>query len=101
MHAIMTRLESVPELVSVAAVSGRPLGAGSTGLGIGAADRPAPADGSVPWATWRIVTREYFRTMGLPLLAGRNFTEQDAIGKPWRAIISRRTAELLWPRLRC
>ena len=26
----------------------------------------------------------YFKTMGLPLVAGRGFTEQDVIGKPWR-----------------
>jgi putative ABC transport system permease protein len=34
--------------------------------------------------------------MGLPVIAGRGFTEQDEIGKPWRAIISQRLAEQLW-----
>jgi putative ABC transport system permease protein len=93
---LLSRLEAVPELVSVAAVSGRPLSGGSTGLGIAAADRPDPGE-AVPWATWRIVTKDYFKTMGLPIAAGRGFTDQDMIGKPWRAIISQRTADLLWP----
>jgi predicted permease len=51
----------------------------------------------VPWATWRIITPDYFRTMGLTLLAGRGFTDQDVISKPWRVVVSQRLAELLWP----
>jgi predicted permease len=94
---ILTRLDTLPELVSSAAVSGRPLSGGSTGLGLAAPDRPDMPDSAVPWASWRIVTKDYFKTMGLPLLAGRNFTEQDQIGKPWRTIISKRAADILWP----
>jgi putative ABC transport system permease protein len=93
---ILSRLQSLPPVVSVAAVSGRPLAGGSTGLGLAAADKPEPV-GPVPWATWRIVTPDYFKTMGLPLLAGRTFTSEDIIGKPWRTVISKRAADLLWP----
>ena len=31
------------------------------------------------------------------MVAGRGFTEQDMLGKPWRVVISKRLAELLWP----
>jgi putative ABC transport system permease protein len=44
-----------------------------------------------------VITPDYFKAMGLRLIAGREFTSQDVISKPWRAIISRRTADLLWP----
>jgi predicted permease len=94
---LLARLKQIPDVIAAAVVSGRPLSGGSTGLGIGAADQPDIAGADVPWATWRVVTDDYFRTMGLPLLAGRNFTEQDLIGKPWRAIVSKRVADLLWP----
>jgi putative ABC transport system permease protein len=94
---IMARLETLPALHSVASVSGRPLSRGSTGLGLAPADRPDIPDSAVPWASWRVVTKDYFKAMGLPLLAGRNFTEQDLIGKPWRTIISKRAADTLWP----
>ncbi|HEX7778819.1 MAG TPA: ABC transporter permease, partial [Vicinamibacterales bacterium] len=94
---LLARLETLPDLVSVASVSGRPLSRGSTGLGLAAADRPDIPDAQVPWASWRIVTKDYFKTMGLPLIAGRTFTEQDMIGKPWRTIISKRAADTLWP----
>jgi putative ABC transport system permease protein len=94
---LLQRLEQLPGVVAVAAVSGRPLSAGSTGLGIAAADKPDAAGEQVPWATWRIVTPQYFKTMGLPFLAGRNYADEEVIGKPWRAIVSRRVADLLWP----
>lgn len=94
---LLARLEHLPGVLSAATVSGRPLSRGSTGMGIGAADQPDLAGAEVPWATWRIVTTNYFKAIGLPLLAGRTFNEQDAIGKPWRAIVSQRVADMLWP----
>jgi predicted permease len=95
--SLLERLGALPGVVSVATVSGRPLSRGSTGLGIAAADQPEVPGSEVPWATWRIVTKDYFKVMGLPLLSGRPFTEHDQIAKPWRAIISKRAADLLWP----
>jgi putative ABC transport system permease protein len=77
-------------------ISGRPLSRGSTGMGIAPSDRTM-ADADVPWASWRIITGEYFKTMGMTLLAGREFNEQDVIGKPWRVVISHRLATVLWP----
>ena len=35
--------------------------------------------------------------MGIPLLQGRVFADSDVLGKPWRVVISKRVAELLWP----
>ena len=94
---VMTRVRTMPDVISAAAVSGRPLSRGSTGLGLAAADRPDPAGAAVPWGTWRIITTDYFKTLGLPLVAGRNFTESDIPGKPWRTVISKRVADLFWP----
>jgi len=93
----LARLRSRPEITSAAAVHMRPLAGAGTGMGFGAVDRPDATGKDIPWAGWRIVSNDYFKTMGVPLLAGRDFTEQDKIGKPWKVIISRRIAELLWP----
>jgi putative ABC transport system permease protein len=94
---IVERMGSVPGVISAAGVSASPLSRGSTGLGVSAADRPDLPDAQVPWATWRIVSKDYFKTIGVPLLAGRTFTDEEQIGKPWRAVISKRLADLLWP----
>jgi putative ABC transport system permease protein len=64
-------------------------------MGIVAAARPDSKE--IPWASWRIITKDYFKTMGVPLLKGRTYDERDIIGKPWRIVVSQRLAELLWP----
>jgi putative ABC transport system permease protein len=92
---ILARLESRPELLAVSTVSGRPLAGGSTGMGIAAADIPL-RDSDVPWASWRMITKDYFKSMGLTLIEGRSFAEQDIVGKPYRVIISKRLATQLW-----
>jgi predicted permease len=90
------RLRGLPQVLSVASVSGRPMSPGSTGMGIVAAERPDESR-EIPWASWRLVTGGYFTTLGVPLLKGRTFNEQDLIAKPWRIIVSQRLADLLWP----
>lgn len=93
----LSRVESTPGVVSAAAVSMRPLIGPSTSMGIASADAPEVAADAVPWATWRLVSSDYFTTIGLPVLRGRAFTDQDQFGNPWRVIVSRRVAEQLWP----
>lgn len=93
----VSRVQALPQVASAAAVNVRPFGDADVGLGIVAAVAHDSGRSAVPWATWRLVTRDYFRTMGLPLLKGRSFTEQDRAGKPWRIVVSKRLAELLWP----
>jgi putative ABC transport system permease protein len=94
---LLERLRSIPQVTSAAVVHVRPLQGAATGMGFGATDRPDATGREVPWAGWRIVSNNYFKTLGLPLIAGRDFTEQDKIGEPWKVIISKRIADLLWP----
>src|SRR5256884_1765740 len=43
------------------------------------------------------VAPKYFRTMGIPILKGRDFSELDRPGAPLTAIVSQRLAQRLWP----
>ena len=94
---LTSKLESRPGISSVAAVSMQPLRGIGTGMGFAASDKPAPSADEVPWASWRLITAGYFKTLGVPLLQGRDFTPADQLAKPWRVIISQRMAERLWP----
>jgi putative ABC transport system permease protein len=94
----LSQLRTMPQITSAAVVHIRPLQGAGTGMGFGAADRPDATGKEIPWAGWRIISNDYFKTLGLSLLAGRDFTEQDRIGQPWKVIISKRIADLLWPR---
>lgn len=96
MKRYLSSVNSLPQVSAASAVNVAPLTGGDPGMGIGA-EGDTRSDANVPWASWRFVSSDYFRTMGISLLKGRGFTEQEEIGKPWRVVISQRLAELLWP----
>lgn len=45
----------------------------------------------------RIVSPDYFRTMGVPLVQGQLFTEHDRKGEPETAIVDEALAQRFWP----
>jgi predicted permease len=92
-----SRVNSLPGVQAVAAASSRPVLGWDSGMGIVAADHPNPANGNIPWSSWRFITSDYFRAMGIPLLQGRTFSEREHKGNPWRIVISQKLAELFWP----
>jgi putative ABC transport system permease protein len=57
---------------------------------------PQPRDSGA--LTWTTVSGEYFRAMGIPLLAGRYFSEHDTVNAPLAAIIDEAMAHQYWPR---
>jgi predicted permease len=44
-----------------------------------------------------VVTPEYFRVMGVPLLSGRSFTDADESGGPPVVVVPATTAKRFWP----
>ena len=42
------------------------------------------------------VSPDYFRALGVPLVAGRSFGRQDGVGSPLVAVVSERVARQLW-----
>jgi putative ABC transport system permease protein len=81
---------------SVGAISQLPL----TGSG---AQMPFAYDAatSAKWeslsADWRAVTPGYFKTMGIRLLGGRNFTDFDDTQHPFVVIVDEMLAKRAWP----
>ena len=96
-NRFLDRVSAAPGVESVAAMNSRPIVGWDPGMGIVSAEKPDGDNGKFPWAGWRIVSGDYFRTMGIPMLKGRTFNQHDQIGKPWRIIISKRLADTLWP----
>jgi putative ABC transport system permease protein len=93
---ILAGVKALPGMQSVATASGAMLVGGGTGMNFAAVGSSGEAD-KAPWATWHIVSPDYFKTIGLTMRAGRNFNESDKTGKPWRVIISERLARQIWP----
>jgi putative ABC transport system permease protein len=52
---------------------------------------------NVGHALYSVASREYFRTLEIPLISGRLFDEQDNLGSPNVALISETLAHQRWP----
>jgi putative ABC transport system permease protein len=86
---------AIPGVRSAALVSRIPIGARGWDCGV----RPEGStvgDGNETNANLRSATGNYFATLGVPLLAGRTFTEGDAAGAPPVVVINRSLARHLF-----
>jgi predicted permease len=96
---LQQRVTSIPGVQAVSLVAGVPLTAtGRTRTGAGyIEDFQKPADSDyIPW-DYTLVGPGYFRTLGVPLLRGRDFTLQDGPGAPRVMIINESMAQRFWP----
>jgi len=55
--------------------------------------KPRPPEGTEPEAATNLITPDYFKTMQIPLLAGRTFADADREGAPPVAIINESLAK--------
>jgi putative ABC transport system permease protein len=77
-NAVLARLASLPMVRSVAATNSVPHGSGISGINIAIDGRPDPPPGQEPYASYRGVTTDYFRTLGIGITRGRVFRDADA-----------------------
>jgi len=80
-------IAAVPGVESAAASLVTPVSGSTWMLGARVPDLPAPA-GPTTGARFNGVTPGYFRTLGTPLLAGRDFTAADAAGQSGVMIVN-------------
>ncbi len=90
-----SRLAAIPGVAAVSATSAPPLNGGD-GYGEATAEGQIVPPGNAPSASFRRVLPNYFRTLGIPLVAGREFTDDDRGGREMTVIISRSMARRFW-----
>ena len=97
---LLGRIAGLPGVRSAAAADQIPFGPRRHGSVFLIEGRPNPATegGEWPWADMSaIVSDDYFRTLGVPLLEGRGFSNADHAGAPGVVIVSESLAERYWP----
>ena len=96
-QALIDRVRRMPA-VEAASLARVPPG-GWEGIGLGGV---APADRSgtteMSAAGWNIVDADYFGTLRIPFIEGRDFTTKDNSGAPPVVILSEALARRFWPR---
>ena len=73
----LERIEHLPGVRSASAVSYLPFTGDFAGTSVSIAGRPAPKPGEELYGVIRTVMPGYFRTMGIPLKRGRDFSAAD------------------------
>jgi putative ABC transport system permease protein len=94
---LLQQVESLPAVESASAINHLPIAGDIWTLGFTVDGRPTAAPGEGLSAAYRIVRPNYFQTMRISLLKGRDFTERDAVGTPGVAIINETLARNVFP----
>ena len=94
---IAMQIQKLPGVASVGASSGGPQFGGPETLDLLAEGTPAPASGIYLEASYFNIGPNYFHTMGIPFVNGRDFLDTDNASAPGVAIINESLARRLWP----
>jgi putative ABC transport system permease protein len=92
-RAVIDAVRALPGVVDAAISNTLPLTRYTLGVGFVVEGQPEPSPGERPGAPVLTVSPEYFRAMGIPLLAGRGFEERDNENGPRVVIVNRSFAK--------
>lgn len=93
---LQERLSALPGVESASAVYPIPLSTSRISILFDIEGRPAPP-GERPSADFRLVSRDYFRTMGIRLIKGRDFDERDKPDTPGAVVVNEFFADKFFP----
>jgi predicted permease len=97
---VLEQARAIPGVKSAAVASVLPFGGTGSMQSSFAAEieaHPTPPGGSAPMLVRTVVSPDYFKTMGIPLVRGRPLTDADREGGPAVALVDELTARRLWP----
>jgi putative ABC transport system permease protein len=94
---LLGRVEALPGVKSAAVTTNLPLYSQGNSIGISIEGRPDPPPDQRFIVVTRVISPQYFRTMGIQLLRGREFGEQDRADSAGVVIISETMARRYWP----
>jgi len=97
LEASLAQLQGVPGIKSATVVSPSPMDASWTMMLFNPEGAPAPEPGGVYTAYSRVPAPGYFRSIGQPILQGRDFSASDTADAPLVCIISQSIAKRFWP----
>ena len=91
---LLSQVQSEPGVDSASAAMGLPFTSDLNALtGFRREGEPEPDSASMPSASLRIITADYFKTMRIPIRRGRFFTKDDTATGPEVAVINERAAQ--------
>jgi predicted permease len=96
LRRILAEAEQIPGVTAAALANALPLTPGRKDLAMALEGRPFKADGTDPIADYRVVSSRYFDAMGIDVVKGRVFTDDDANARYTPLVISQGLAREIW-----
>jgi predicted permease len=93
----LSRISALPGVQHAAGASCLPVPFACIGTSFWRVDRPKPADGQLSSGQVRPITPGFFKTLGIPQVAGRDFSESDTVDSPPVAIVSEELVRQQFP----
>lgn len=94
---LLERVRNLPGVEAASATHTLPLGGSTWGRSLTVEGFPVMSVGQAPSVQHTVVTPGYFRTMGITVLTGRDFTDADTNNSQNVTIIDERLARQYWP----
>jgi predicted permease len=94
---LLERVRALPGVESATTAWDLPLDGGRMGLGSLRAPGPRLPDVAPLFADWNVVETDFFRTMRIRLMSGRDFADSDTRQAPRVAIVNEALARRMWP----
>jgi len=98
LERLVPELQALPDVRAASPVVAAPFSGNGGWDGRPAADGQSPEQAGInPMVNMEVATPDYFRTLGVPIIRGRGFTDADREGVPGAVILSQSTARFYWP----
>jgi putative ABC transport system permease protein len=94
---VLERVRALPGVASAAAAENIPFDGDEWDSSVHMTGAPEAPPGKEPSAQVSIVSTDYFKTMGIPLIRGRVFGAEDKPGRNWSVIIDDSFAKRFFP----
>jgi putative ABC transport system permease protein len=94
---VAERIQAVPGVQSASVARDFPMGGTDPSMPIAVEGKnPVPVQGEIV-TRYRAIGEDYFRTLQIPMLQGRSFSQGDTANTPAVAIVSESLARKYWP----
>ena len=93
----LSRVGALPGVQSAAGASCLPVPFACIGTSFWRVDLPKPADGQLSSSQVRPITPGFFKTMGIPQVAGRDFSDADTVDSAPVAVVSEELVRQQFP----
>ena len=94
---LVDEVRALPGVTAAGGIHHLPMSGYNWWADIDVEGRPTAVAGTAPRAGWRVVTGDYLRTMGIPLVAGRAFDTRDVAGVERVVLVNDVLAKTLFP----